>query len=103
VTTRNNLAWLLATSPDPALRDPERAVRLAQEARDAEGDGDPELLDTLAAAHASAGHFERAAEIAALAAEVAEGLGDAEGAQRMRRSEGLYREGRSGVEASPRP
>jgi Flp pilus assembly protein TadD len=102
VTTRNNLAWLLATSGDPTLRDPERAVRLAEEAREAEGDGDPELLDTLAAAYASVGRFEDAARIAARAAEGAEALGDLEGARRMRGSERRYREGRASGEAPKR-
>ena len=45
----NNLAWLLATHPDAALRDGEEAVRLGERAAVLTGDA-PEALDTLAAA-----------------------------------------------------
>lgn len=55
----NNLAWLLATVPDPALRDPERAIELARGvlARDP---GNAYVLDTLAAAYAAAGRYDEA-------------------------------------------
>jgi tetratricopeptide (TPR) repeat protein len=59
--TLNNLAWLLATARDPALRDCRRAIDCARKAvaviRSAA------WLDTLAAAHAECGDFERAIEI----------------------------------------
>ncbi len=55
-TAANNLAWMLATSADPTLRDPERAVALA-EAQQQAGSAD---LDTLAAALAAAGRFQDA-------------------------------------------
>ncbi len=55
LTARNNLAWLLATSPSADLRDGERAVTLAQPlAVLYESWG---YLDTLAAAQAEAGDF----------------------------------------------
>ena len=56
----NNLAWIRAACPDPAFRDPEEAVRLARRAVSIE----PffAYVDTLAAALASAGKFEDAAE-----------------------------------------
>jgi tetratricopeptide (TPR) repeat protein len=44
----NNLAWLLATTPDEELRDPDRAVHLARRA--VALDRSPEFLDTLAEA-----------------------------------------------------
>jgi predicted Zn-dependent protease len=57
---RNALAYALATSPDPALRDGPRALRLA-EAAVAEGEGQhPDHIDTLACAYAELGDFERA-------------------------------------------
>jgi len=59
----NDLAWILATSPDPALRDPEQAVRLLEAVR-REEETLPELLDTLAAAYAAAGRFDDAVRTA---------------------------------------
>ena len=55
----NNLAWILATARDPALRRPGEAVRLASAALDLSG-GNANVTDTLAAAHAAAGHYARA-------------------------------------------
>jgi tetratricopeptide (TPR) repeat protein len=64
----NNLAWALATHPSAALRNPQEAVRVAETALAHSGGESPDLLDTLAAAYASAGRFEEAvrAEIDAL-------------------------------------
>jgi Flp pilus assembly protein TadD len=58
----NNLAWLLATSPEVGLRDPERAIALALQvlARDPD---DSAVLDTLAAAHAAAGRYGEAVRV----------------------------------------
>lgn len=60
VLTNNNLAWLKAACPEEAFRDGKAAVELATKAcelgrwRDAQG------LDTLGAASAEAGNFEKA-------------------------------------------
>jgi len=60
VVVSNALAYALATSPREALRDGPRAVRLAQAAV-AETEGrHPDYIDTLAAAYAETGAFERA-------------------------------------------
>jgi tetratricopeptide (TPR) repeat protein len=48
----NNLAWLLATTPDPTLRNGVKAVALAAQANQLSGGGDPMILHTLAAAYA---------------------------------------------------
>jgi len=56
----NNLAWMLATAPDPALRDGPRALVLAREADRVVRGGDPEILSTLAAALAETGSLEAA-------------------------------------------
>jgi hypothetical protein len=52
-----NLAWLLATSPDPEERDGAAALRFAEQAAALTGYRNPNVLDTLAAAHAEAGRF----------------------------------------------
>jgi hypothetical protein len=70
----NNLAWLLATSPDPRVRTAPRVLELAQRACDLT---DPQsmayagYLDTLAAALAAAGRFEEARATAKRALELA--------------------------------
>ena len=60
--TLNNLAWLLATSPEDNLRDGKRAIKLALQASELSKYGKPHILSTLAAAYAEAGDFEKAVE-----------------------------------------
>jgi len=56
----NNLAWLLATCPDGAVRNGPEAVKLATQANGATGGKNPAVLSTLAAAYAEAGRFTEA-------------------------------------------
>jgi tetratricopeptide (TPR) repeat protein len=56
----NDLSWLLATAPEPALRGGAEAVRLASHAVELTHQQDPMLLGTLAAAFAEAGDFSQA-------------------------------------------
>lgn len=56
----NNLAWLLATSPDPSIRNGKRAVELAQHACELSEWKRWNYLGTLAAAYAENGEFEDA-------------------------------------------
>jgi tetratricopeptide (TPR) repeat protein len=94
-TTANNLAWILATASDPALRDPEESVRLAERALRGADPPDPNHLDTLAEAYASAGRIEDAIETSRRALRVATESGDSELAEGLRaRLEG-YRARRS--------
>jgi Tfp pilus assembly protein PilF/thiol-disulfide isomerase/thioredoxin len=65
-----NLAWLLATSEDPVLRDPTEAIRLAQQACEASQYQSPAALDALAAAYAAAGRFDQATATARRAMEI---------------------------------
>jgi spermidine synthase len=71
----SEIAWILATHSDPAVRDPAKAVRLAERAADLTGRRQPVILDTLAAAYAAAGDFERAAATAQEAASLAAAAG----------------------------
>ncbi|MBP7948583.1 MAG: ASPIC/UnbV domain-containing protein [Verrucomicrobiales bacterium] len=67
----NNLAGLLVTTRDPAVRNPVRALALAQRAVTLTAGKSAAMLDTLAAAHAAAGDFKSAAATEARAIEAA--------------------------------
>ncbi len=56
----NNLAWLLATSPDEQLRDGARAIELATKACEKSEWKEAHIISTLAAGYAEAGDFESA-------------------------------------------
>lgn len=58
----NELAWLLATCPDPAYRDGKKAVSMSWKLNKLDRDPNPQFLKTLAAAYAESGNFERALE-----------------------------------------
>jgi tetratricopeptide (TPR) repeat protein len=55
-----NLAWMLATWPEPSVRNGGKAVALAGQANQFSQDKDPLILRTLAAAYAEAGRFPEA-------------------------------------------
>jgi len=56
----NNLAWLLATSPDDDLRDGKRAIELATKACEETKWEEAHIISTLAAAYAESGDFDMA-------------------------------------------
>jgi tetratricopeptide (TPR) repeat protein len=86
----NNLAWLLATAKDDSLRDGRQAVIIAEALRaDRHGDR-PEVLDTLAAAYAEAGDFDRAIATAREAADRAAVAGNATLAKEIRARLAMY-------------
>jgi len=89
------LAWILATDPDPRVRNGDEAVRFAETAMSAPGYRNAQTLDVLAAAYAEAGRFSDAvhAEKQALALAKASSGGetDRRGEQRL----ALYRAGRA--------
>jgi DNA-binding response OmpR family regulator len=58
----NHLAWLHATYPDTALRDPQTAVRHAQKACELAGYRQWDYLRTMAVAQAAAGNFRKAVQ-----------------------------------------
>jgi len=90
-SARNNLAWLLATSPDTSVRDPAEALRIAEGLRDEAREPSANLLDTLAAAYAAAGRFEEAIRSAEQGVALAEAEGDLEMAQTLRERLSSYR------------
>jgi tetratricopeptide (TPR) repeat protein len=67
----NNLAWVLATCPDEAIRDGHEAVRLMQRLGDIQGISAVGLLDTAAAAYAEIGEFDQAVQAAQRAIDLA--------------------------------
>jgi len=71
VPIQNNLALLLATTPETALRDGARAVALATKANQLSGGANPSVLSTLAAAYAEEKNFELATATARRALELA--------------------------------
>jgi tetratricopeptide (TPR) repeat protein len=58
----NNLAWILATCPEEKFRDGKQAIENAQKAVDLTDNKQGEYIDSLAAAYAEAGDFDKAAE-----------------------------------------
>ncbi|NQU10866.1 hypothetical protein HQ590_08755 [bacterium] len=72
----NSLGWLLATSPDPAVRNGREALQWAQRALQLAGEDDPESLDTLAAAYAEIGNFVKAVPLAQKASQITAKQGD---------------------------
>ncbi|HVJ87171.1 MAG TPA: tetratricopeptide repeat protein, partial [Caulifigura sp.] len=60
----NDAAWLLATCPVEAIRNPKLAVQLAEQADSLTDVPMGNFLDTLAAAYASDGRFDEAIETA---------------------------------------
>lgn len=70
----NDVAWHLATAPEGALRDAKRALKLATKASRLAEDENPFYLDTLAAAHAENGDFEKAVETVERAIRMAENV-----------------------------
>jgi tetratricopeptide (TPR) repeat protein len=61
-TILNNLAWVLATSPENNLRDGKKAVEYATKASELTEYKLPHILSTLAAAFAESGNFDNAVE-----------------------------------------
>jgi hypothetical protein len=72
----NNLACLLATAPDAALRNGPEAVRLAEKACAITAFKNPRVMCTLAAAYAEAGRFDEAVATAEKGCSLASDQGD---------------------------
>lgn len=78
----NLAAWILATSPDPAVRDGNAALALVAPIAKSES-GDPAVASTLAAAYAETGRFEEAIAAAERALALVRQAGGEEAAQSL--------------------
>jgi tetratricopeptide (TPR) repeat protein len=90
---RKNLAWILATCPQAALRNGNKAVELAQRANQLTGGENPLMLCTLAAACAEAGRFPEAVETARHALRLAEAQSNSRLAGQLQFELNLYQSG----------
>lgn len=86
----NNFAWVLATTPQPSIRNGARAVELAQRANQLTSGGNLVILRTLAAAYAEAGRFPEAIETANQALQLATTQGNSAWANTLQKEAGLY-------------
>ena len=90
----NNLAWVLATGPDPSLRDGIRALQLAKSINLRNGGSNPSTLRTLAAAYAETGDYPKALETARRALELADRKGNKDLSASLRNEIALYKSGK---------
>lgn len=105
VLTHNNLAWLKATCPDAKFRDGKQAVELATKACELARWRDAQGLDTLAAARAEAGEFDKALEAEKRAIELATAQEKPQLEQRLKLYEAKqpYREEASALKGDAAP
>jgi tetratricopeptide (TPR) repeat protein len=97
----NNLAWILAASPDDKLRNGAEAVPLAERACELTHYGKPVIIGTLAAAYAEAGRFPEAVATAEKAEQLATSAGLTAVAAKNRQLLELYRAGKPYHESPP--
>ena len=88
---RNNMAWVLATSSDPAIRNGTRAVGLAAQAVKISEGKDAIFLRTLAASYGECGKFTDAMAAAEKGREIAISRGDSHLVRTLERDIALYR------------
>jgi tetratricopeptide (TPR) repeat protein len=93
ISALTNLAWLLATTSTDALRDGNKAVKLAGAANQLLGGTNPVVLRTLAAGYAETGQFAKAIASAEAAIQLARLSGDNSLAADVGEQLGFYRLG----------
>jgi tetratricopeptide (TPR) repeat protein len=93
----NNLAWVLATSPDAKLRDGKRAIHLATQACELSDYKLAYILSTLAAAYAESGDFQKAIQWSSKAVEI----GDKEHDNSLKKELESYKAGKPWRELQP--
>lgn len=89
--TSNNLAWILATTNEMELKNPEEALQWAQKAYKKTGGRDASSLDTLAAAYAALGRFDEAIAHAQQALQLAHEKGERKTADEISARLALYK------------
>jgi len=94
-SAQNKLAWVLATSGDASIRDGAEAVRWAEKVCASTQYRAPETLDSLAAAYAEAGNFDKAVTTAEKAIQLSQERGSSEFAEEIRERLEVYRQGRA--------
>lgn len=90
VPAQLNLAWMLATWPDAAIRNGDKALALAKRLNDLCQGKDPRILRALAAACAETGNFADAASTAKQALALASAQSDAALTKALQTEIGLY-------------
>ncbi len=93
LATLNGLAWLLATKEQSNENDTTLALNLAQQAAQKTDHSHPQILDTLAAAYAASGNFEKAVSTAQKAIALADKRDAKELADEIRTRLVKYRRG----------
>jgi len=94
LTILNNLAWIQATCNDENIRNAKDAVKLAEKACNLTNYRSARILDTLAAAYASSGNFEKAVMTAKKAIALAMRENDNALANQIRSRLQLYQSGK---------
>jgi tetratricopeptide (TPR) repeat protein len=85
-----SLAWMLATWPEPSVRDGGKAIALAEQAGQISKNEDPQILRTLAAAYSEAGRFPEASSTAKRALALAVDQSKTELAGKLQKEIELY-------------
>jgi tetratricopeptide (TPR) repeat protein len=97
----NNLAWVLATSPDASLRNGQEAVRAAERACKLTNKQSAVHLGTLAAAYAEAGRYPEAVRAAEMSIDVANARGQRQIVAMNQQFLQFYRAGKPWHQAPP--
>ncbi len=90
----NDTAEILATHPDPKVKDVDQAIRLAERAAQLTGHQDISILETLAMCYAVAGRFDRAVSTMESAIVLASAEQDNDRIEALRNKLELYKQGK---------
>ena len=86
------MAYILATHPDPEIRDVKTAIQLAERASTISGYNNAMILNTLATTYSAAGEYEKAVEYAEKAVSLASAEKDYDLAKYIRTQLALYQQ-----------